>query len=156
MEVIMKRKVLWRKSHHKNRTRWHASHRGTIQRRCHDCTTPPPATVFARRRELVLAQKITLTNIMPLNREEFLFILKFSYMTLRKLGADGMPIGSCSGCIVRYGGMRFLLTAEHSVGDGGLWAIEVDFDQGGWTPRSSTQWGKCIFLDWAVSVMVSI
>lgn len=50
-----------------------------------------------------------------------------SSIPLRKIGAGTKPIGSASGCLVRYAGKLLILTVEHAVGDGGQWAVEMQW-----------------------------
>jgi hypothetical protein len=48
-----------------------------------------------------------------------------SSVPLCRLNAEKRPTGSGMGCLADYHGHRLLLTVEHTTGDGGNWAIQV-------------------------------
>jgi hypothetical protein len=56
---------------------------------------------------------------------------------LREIGPDNFPIGIGSGCLIDYGGKRWLLTVAHATGNLGRWAIEMEHDE----QRGAKLWG---------------
>ena len=54
-------------------------------------------------------------------------LLLLSSVPLRKLDEKGNAVGSASGCLIHFKGHRLLLMAEHSIHEGGRWAMEVRY-----------------------------
>jgi hypothetical protein len=55
--------------------------------------------------------------------------LYLSSVPLVRIGADSLPSGHASGCLIDYGGKRLLLTVAHATADNQRWALQVGFDQ---------------------------
>jgi hypothetical protein len=52
-----------------------------------------------------------------------------STVQLCKLGKSGNVLRLASGCFVRVGSKKILLTVEHATGDNGNWAIQLFYDK---------------------------
>jgi len=64
-----------------------------------------------------------------MNREDWRAALELSSIAFRQFDDRRRVIGGCSGCIVRYGETRFVLSVRHALILAGGWAVEVDWDQ---------------------------
>jgi len=64
---------------------------------------------------------------------------------LREIGPENFPIGIASGCLIDYGGERWILTVAHATGNMGRWAIEMEYGE----ERGAKLWsiGAMHFLD---------
>jgi hypothetical protein len=49
---------------------------------------------------------------------------------LREIGPNQFPIRIASGCLIDYGGRRWILTVAHATGNGGNWTIEMRYEEG--------------------------
>lgn len=56
---------------------------------------------------------------------------------LREIGPEDFPVGIASGCLIDYGGTRWILTVAHATGNMGRWAIEMEHDE----DRGAKLWG---------------
>lgn len=65
-----------------------------------------------------------------MTKEDWAAKLILSSIPLRQLGADRMPIGFASGCLVDYHEKRLILTVSHATRKQGNWAIEVRAQNG--------------------------
>jgi hypothetical protein len=64
-----------------------------------------------------------------LTREDLLSKCLLSFVSLKKLNAENLPIDMASGCIVEHNSRHFLLTVFHAVGDQQKWALEIKYEQ---------------------------
>lgn len=66
----------------------------------------------------------------PNERQRWLDWILITSIPLRRIGANDIPIGTASGCLVNYRDRRFILTASHVVKLGSSdWVIELGRDE---------------------------
>lgn len=53
--------------------------------------------------------------------------LWLSTVPIVSTNGGGMPTGIASGCFVRYGGKKLLLSVQHATGNGAVWAIQQQY-----------------------------
>ncbi|WP_249975482.1 hypothetical protein [Vreelandella olivaria] len=53
--------------------------------------------------------------------------LWLSTVPLVSTNGGGVPTGIASGCFVRYGGKKLLLSVQHATGNGAVWAIQQQY-----------------------------
>lgn len=62
--------------------------------------------------------------------QEWLQWVMITSIPLRRVNTEGLPIGLASGCLVDYGGKRFLLSVQHAVDRrSNDWVIELGYDR---------------------------
>jgi hypothetical protein len=64
-------------------------------------------------------------------------LLACASIPLREMGPENFPVGIASGCLIDYGGRRWILTVAHATGNMGRWAIEMEYDH----QRGAKLWG---------------
>lgn len=64
------------------------------------------------------------------DKEKLVLRTKLSSVGLHALDSDIAPIGSASGCIVKYKGVKFILTVSHATLEEGRWGIQLEYDVG--------------------------
>jgi len=60
----------------------------------------------------------------------FPFCVQLASVPLREIGSTHFPIIIACGCLVDYGGRRWILTVAHATGNMGSWVIELEYVEG--------------------------
>lgn len=79
-----------------------------------------------------------------MNREDIISKSLLSFVSLKELNEDKLPINMASGCIVKYNAKHFLLTAFHAVGNQQKWYLEIKYEHP--TGMKMVPLGEFLFL----------
>jgi len=63
-----------------------------------------------------------------MNQEELMIRTKLSSVSLHALNDESAPIGSASGCIIKYADQKYLLTVSHATLEAGRWGVQLEYD----------------------------
>ncbi len=63
-----------------------------------------------------------------MNQQQLAELITLSSIPIRNIGADGMPKGLASSCIIKYEGKHILLTVHHATGNMENWGVQVKYE----------------------------
>jgi hypothetical protein len=63
-----------------------------------------------------------------MTREDLILKCRLSFVSLKELDVNYLPVAMASGCIVKYNQKHFLLTVFHAVGNQQKWALEIRYE----------------------------